>query len=212
MKIAILGSTGFVGGNLINKAISRGYQIKTLARNPEKLEAVKDNVEIIKGSIFDPLMIEKTIQETAAVLSTVAPPPGKQCNPFLYQKAMEDIVNILDRNRVKRYIHIGGAVHPGGTDEIWSVKRKFLRTFLNLVSNQILITKQLEWEVLKASNIDWTLIRPPRIAKRKASGVISADEKRLESLSISVDDLTDFMLQQVSSEEWIRKAPLVSNR
>jgi len=45
-------------------------------------------------------------------------------------------------------------------------------------------------EVLKASDLDWTLIRPPRIANEKASGNISANEKKLESLKISVGDLT----------------------
>ena len=211
MKIAILGSTGFVGGILINKALNMGYKIKTLARSPEKLEALRNMVVIIQGGIFEPSMVEKAIEGSEAVLSTIGPPPGKPCDPGLYQKAMQDLVGIMEKNGIKRYIHIGGAVHPGGTDEIWSVKRKLLKIFLNLVSKNILMAKQLEWEVLKASNINWTLIRPPRISKEKGTGNISADERRLHTLSISVDDLTDFMLQQLSSEEWIRKAPLVSN-
>lgn len=211
MKIAILGSTGFVGGILINKAIKQGYQVKTLARRPEKLQAIRDKVEIIEGSIFDSQVVEKAIQGTEAVLSTVGPPPGKQCDPGLYQKAMKDLVSIMEKNGIKRYIHIGGAVHLGGTDEIWSVKRRFLKIFLNLVSKNILIAKQLEWEVLKASDLDWTLIRPPRISKGMASGKISADDNKLETLSINVDDLADFMLAQISSQEWIRTAPLVSN-
>ena len=211
MKIAILGSTGFVGGILINKAIKQGYQVKTLARRPEKLQDIRDKVEIIEGSIFDYSVIEKTIQGTEAVLSTVGPPPGKQCDPVLYQKTMMNIVDIMNKNGVKRYIHIGGAVHLGGKEEIWSVKRKFLRVFLKLLSKQILIAKQLEWEVLKASNLDWTLIRPPRISKGMATGKISADDKKPDTLSINVDDLTDFMLAQISSQEWFRTAPLVSN-
>jgi len=55
MKIAIFGSTGFVGKILINKAIAASYEVKTLARNPEKLEALKDKVEIIKRNVFEPL-------------------------------------------------------------------------------------------------------------------------------------------------------------
>ena len=47
MKIAIFGSTGFVGKVLIKKAIAAGYQVKTLARNPEKLKEIKDKIEII---------------------------------------------------------------------------------------------------------------------------------------------------------------------
>jgi putative NADH-flavin reductase len=210
MKITILGSTGFVGKVLIRKAIASGYQVKTLARNPEKLEEIKDKIEIIEGSVFESSSVEAAIEGADAVLSTVGPPQtGKQFDPFQYEKAMKDIVSIMDKNGIKRYIHIGGAAHPGGDDEVWNFSRKFLRLFLNLIGKQILVAKHLEWEVLKSSDLDWTLVRPPRIANEKASGSISVDEKNLKSLKVSVDDLTDFILQQISSKEWIRKAPLI---
>jgi putative NADH-flavin reductase len=211
MKIAILGSTGFVGKVLINKAVVAGYQVKTLARYPERLEYIKDKVEIIKGNVFEPLSIDATIEDTEAVISTIGPPPDKKCDPSLYENAMKDIVRSMDKYGVKRYIHIGGAGHAGGEDEKWTLNRRFLRLFLNLFGKQILVAKHMEWEVLKTSDLDWTLVRPPRIANEVASGNISANEKKLESLKVSVGDLTDFILEQITSKEWIRKAPLVSS-
>jgi putative NADH-flavin reductase len=211
MKITILGSTGFVGQVLIHKAVAEGYQIKTLARNPEKLEDIKDKIEIIHGSVFEPLAIEATIEGVEAVISTIGPPQRNPGNPEQYEKAMKDIVSAMNKYGIKRYIHIGGAGHLGGENENWTFKRRFLRLFLSLFSKQILVAKHMEWEVLKKSNLDWTLVRPPRIANEAASGNISADEKILKSLKISVGDLTDFILEQITSEKWIRKAPLVSS-
>ena len=211
MKIAILGSTGFVGKVLINKAFAAGYQVKTLARYPEKLEDVKDMVEIIKGSISEPLKIEATIEGTEAVLSTIGPHAGKPCDPLLYEKAIKDIVNIMDRNGIKRYIQIGGAAHEGGENEDWSLNRRILRLFLRLFGKKILVAKHLEWEVLKTSDLDWTLVRPPRISNDEGTGRIYANEQRLESIKVSVEDLTDFILEQINSKDWIRKAPLVSS-
>jgi putative NADH-flavin reductase len=211
MKIAILGSTGFVGKVLIKKAIAAGYQVKTLARNPEKLEEIKDKIEIIKGSVFESSSVELAIEGSEVVLSTIGPPTGKPCDPTQYEKAMKEIVRIMDKNGIKRYIHIGGAAHLGGENEVWNFSRKLLRLFLNLFGKQILVAKHLEWEVLKKSNLDWTLVRPPRIANEPASGNISGDGKMLNRLKISVEDLTDFILEQITSKEWIRKAPLVSS-
>lgn len=37
MKLALLGSTGFVGKVLTIKALAQGHQLKVLARSPEKL-------------------------------------------------------------------------------------------------------------------------------------------------------------------------------
>ena len=211
MKITILGSTGFVGKVLVKKAIAAGYQVKTLARNPEKLEETKDKIEVIKGSVFETSSVEAAIEGAEIVISTIGPPQGKSCDPCQYEKAMKDIVRAMDKNGVKRYIHIGGAAHQGGENETWNFNRKFLRLFLSLFARQILIAKHLEWEVLKSSDLDWTIIRPPRIANEEASGNISVDEKNLISLKVSVEDLTDFILLQITSKEWIRKAPLISS-
>jgi putative NADH-flavin reductase len=211
MKITIFGSTGFVGRVLIKKAIAAGYQVKTLARNPEKLEEIKDKIEIIKGSVFESSSVEAAIEGAEIVLSTIGPPPGKFCDPYQYENAMKNIVRIMDIKGIKRYIHIGGAAHRGGENEIWNFNRKFLRLFLKLFGKQIMVAKHLEWEVLKSSNLDWTLVRPPRIANEPASGNISVDEKDLKNLKVSVGDLTDFILLQINSKEWIRKAPLISS-
>jgi putative NADH-flavin reductase len=211
MKITILGSTGFVGNVLIKKAIAAGYQVKTLARNPQKLEEIKDEIEIITGSIFESSSTEATIEGAEVVISTIGPPQRKPGDPLQYEKAMKNIVSAMDKYGIKRYIHIGGAAHQGGEKEVWNFSRKFLRLFLKLFGKQILVAKHLEWEVLKSSDLDWTLVRPPRIANEVASGNLSANEKKLESLKVSVGDLTDFLLEQITSKEWIRKAPLVSS-
>jgi nucleoside-diphosphate-sugar epimerase len=212
MKVAILGSTGFVGKMLTKKAIAAGYQVKTLARNPEKLKEIKDKIEIVEGNVFESSSVEAAIEGTEAVLSTVGPPQtGKPIDPYQYEKAMKDIVRIMDKHGIKRYIHIGGAVHDGGENESWPLNRRFLRLFLSLFGKPILVAKHLEWEVLKASDLDWTLVRPPRIADEKTKGNLSVDEKNLNSLKIGVEDLTDFILKQISSNEWIRKAPLISS-
>jgi putative NADH-flavin reductase len=210
MKVAILGSTGFVGKVLIHKAVASGYQVKTLARNPEKLDDIRDKVEIIQGSVFDPSAAEATIEGTEAVLSTIGPPQRNPGNPELYEKAMKDIVRIMDKHGIKRYIHIGGAAHAGGENESWPLNRQFLRLFLRLFGKPILIAKNLEWEVLKSSELDWTLVRPPQIVKGRATGKLATDEKNLAGMWADVDDLTDFLLKQITSPEWIRKAPLVA--
>ena len=63
---------------------------------------------------------------------------------------MKNIVTAMDKYRIKRYIHIGGAAHQGGGIEVWNFSRKLLRLFLNLFGKQILVAKHLEWEVLKS--------------------------------------------------------------
>jgi hypothetical protein len=62
-----------------------------------------------------------------------------------------------------------------------------------------------------SSDLDWTLIRPSRIANEAFQEWLSVDEKKLGNIKDSIEDLTDFILQQIASREWIRKAPLISS-
>jgi hypothetical protein len=41
------------------------------------------------------------------------------------------------------------------------------------------VAKQLEWDVLKGSNLDRTLVRPPHIVNGESTAKVSADEKNL---------------------------------
>jgi putative NADH-flavin reductase len=210
MKIAILGSTGFVGKVLLSKALENGYQIKTLVRNPEKLGIYKDKVEFIQGDISQLEKINECFVGVEAVLSTI-PPEGNTKEPERYAKIMKELVTILERNGIKRFIHIGGAAHDGGVNENWTIGRRLLRLFLSIVWKPGLIAKQLEWEILRNSQLDWTLVRPPRIRKGKLNGKIVADEKNLNRTEVYVEDLVNFILLQIDSKDWIKKAPLVAS-
>jgi putative NADH-flavin reductase len=211
MKIAIFGSTGFLGKVLLEMALDKGYQIKTLVRNPDKLGEFRDRVEFIQGDIFNEKDILRTVSGTEVVLSTVGPPNRNTGNPEIYKKSMENIVAILEKENIRRFIHVGGAAHPGGENENWTIGRRFLKQMLSITGPKILLAKQLEWDVLKKSKLDWTLVRPPAILKGKSkSGNLSVDEKNLGSLRVNVMDLSNFMLEQITSDLWIKKAPLVS--
>jgi putative NADH-flavin reductase len=210
MKLALLGSTGFVGMHLLEDALSEGHDVRALVRDPEKLGDYKDRVEVIQGDASLIGDLEKAIIGTDAVVSTL-PPVMNGNDPKYSAHLMEGLVGLLEKNGIKRFIHIGGAAHGGGTNENWTLGRRLLRFYLNLVCKPVLIAKQLEWEVLRKSDLEWTLVRPPKISKEKPDGQIAADEKNLARTQVNVEALADFMLDQITSGTWVRKAPLVAS-
>jgi putative NADH-flavin reductase len=213
MKIAIFGSTGFLGKVLLKTALDNGYQVKILVRNPDKLGAFKNKVEFIHGNILNANDVRNTVSGTEAVLSTIGPPAKNPGDPEIYKKSMENIVEILEKENIKRFIHVGGAAaHLGGENENWTFGRRILKFMLTVTAKPILVAKQMEWDVLKKSKLEWTLVRPPAIIKGKSkSGKLIVDDKNLGSLKVNVEDLSNFMLEQITSALWIKKAPLVSN-
>jgi putative NADH-flavin reductase len=209
MKITILGSTGFVGKVVLKKALEQGYQVKTLVRDPKKLGTYKDRVEYVSGDVSQAEKLEKAVKGADIVISTL-PPTATNSDPEKSAKIMEQMVTTMEKQGIKRFIHIGGAVHGGGIDENWTLSRRLLRTYLNIVCKPVLVAKQMEWDILRKSNLDWILVRPPRITKDKPLGPLAVDEKNLGSVKVNVEDLAEFLLEQIHSEKWVVKAPLVA--
>lgn len=69
-KIALLGGTGKVGGWVVEELIARNYvatNIRVLARSPEKLKHIKDQITIVKGNAFNVNDITTLLQGTGPV-------------------------------------------------------------------------------------------------------------------------------------------------
>jgi hypothetical protein len=54
MKIAIIGSTGFVGTHLVDEALQRGHQVTAIVRDAAKLPPDHPNLSIQKRDVTKP--------------------------------------------------------------------------------------------------------------------------------------------------------------
>jgi putative NADH-flavin reductase len=211
MKITILGGTGFLGQVLVRNAVARGHEVRALVRTPEKLRQMRDQVTVVTGNIFSAGDFERALQGSEAVISAVGPPQRDPGDPTQYKAAMESLIAAMQSRGIGRLITIGGAAHGGGENESWSVGRRMLRFFLLLFARPILLAKELEWGALKGSSLDWTLVRPPRIVANRRHGTVATSDTGLRRTEVNVEDLAEFMLDQLTEGSWIRRAPLVSS-
>lgn len=70
MRLAVTGATGFIGARLIDRALSRGYEVTALARDPERVAAgTGSGLRIERWSVGDPL---PPLSRTDAVLHLAA--------------------------------------------------------------------------------------------------------------------------------------------
>ena len=55
MKVAVIGSTGYVGGRLVPELLAAGHEVRCLARTPERLSGVdwRDEVEVRSADVLD---------------------------------------------------------------------------------------------------------------------------------------------------------------
>jgi len=53
MRVLVTGATGYIGGRLVPALVSAGYDVRCVARLPERLTGRFDHVEIARGDVFD---------------------------------------------------------------------------------------------------------------------------------------------------------------
>ncbi len=212
-QITILGATGMVGKSLLRKAIYNRIKVKVLARSKEKLQDFAEAIEIIEGNYFDTDKLKKALEGSEAILSTIGPPMvGKlsKDDEVSYINALAYIIKQMQSNKQSRWISISGA-GVKRTNENLPLARKLMRVSLMAASKSTITIKDRELQLLEESNLDWTNIRPPMI-KEKVAGEFVADENKFLGMAVDVNQLSDFMITEMTKNEWLRNAPVVGTK
>ncbi len=213
MKIALLGSTGYVGEEILKECIGHGHQVRVLVRHPEKLGPMASMVEVVEGDYCDPAKVAQTIAGTEIVLSAIGPTTKRPKNIPEYTRSMVEAMNsfvaTLEREHIKKVIWLSGAATPLNIAEKFNARQKFLRFMLNATARYILDIKTKESQILSRSDLNWIMIRPPAITKGAPTGHVIADDHKLHGMKIDRADLVNFIMHQMITEKWLHKAPLV---
>ena len=211
MKLAILGSTGFVGKILIKKALVAGHQVKALARSPEKLGDLKAKVEVVQGDMFEPSQLQKLIHDVDAVISVAGPPLTGRHDSNKHGNSMNFVVDAMKAANVDRLITITGAAAKVPGQKL-GFKQSLLRVVLSILKPDVIKTKDIELKIISESGLNWTVIRPPLISTGKPTGKVAALESEMPGTKIDVEDITDFILSLLQTHEWDHKAPVVASK
>ena len=63
-RCLVTGATGYIGGRLVPRLLENGFEVRALARNPDKLDKVpwRDRIEVAKGDLGDPASLEAAFE------------------------------------------------------------------------------------------------------------------------------------------------------
>ncbi|WP_235439762.1 NAD(P)H-binding protein [Paenibacillus sp. DMB20] len=104
-KIGIIGGTGKVGRHIATHAIQKGYQVRMLVRNPERVLCKNDKIEIVKGQIQDIDHIQELLKDCKIVINTFGQPTKEEP---MYSKVTKNILDVMKDLNISRYIGVSG--------------------------------------------------------------------------------------------------------
>lgn len=209
MKVLIIGATGGTGRAVVSAAKAAGHEVVALVRSAEK--AVDLSIDhLVEGSVLDPAALARAMQGVEAVISVL----GTKLSPIrevrLLSQATELMVQQMQQAGVRRFVCVTGM---GAGDSRGHGGALFDGLLLPLLLRKIYQDKNRQEAVIKRSDLDWTIVRPSVLSDRPGRQSYSAmtDLSAFHGGSIARADVAHFLVQQLSSDDWLRKTPLISD-
>ena len=151
MTILVTGGAGFVGNNIIDKLVAKGYSVRAMVHNLEKaqkrLGKYGNKVEIVQGDVTKRASLTPLMEGVTAIIHTVAISMEKGTLTYdavNYQGTVNLVDTAVDAG-VNRFINVS----QNGADS--SSPYAFLRS------------KGKAQDAVAASSLQWTALRPSTI-------------------------------------------------
>jgi uncharacterized protein YbjT (DUF2867 family) len=201
MKIAIFGGTGRTGVHIVKKALAEGYDVVVLARTPEKLAIQDEKLSVIQGDVADKAAVSQVLAGVDAVICALAPTAA----------GMENIIASMKETGIRRIVVTSGAgVYRTGDEPPFS--SKIISWLIKIFSRQAYQESLEIADALQASELDWTLVRAPRLVDKPATNdlYIGPLNKKMQT-TLSRQDYANFLVAAVKDESLINEAPVLSD-
>lgn len=209
MKIALIGASGFVGTSILNEALERGHEVKSIVRHTNKLKE-QNNLKIVEADVMNTELLATTLSGSDIVISAYN---AGWTNPNLYKEFLKGSVSIqeaVSKSGVKRLIVVGGAgslfIAPGvqlvdTTDfpDTFRAGAAAARDYLNILK--------------KENDLEWTFISPAiemnplSLHERTGTYRTGRDNPVFDEnhrSKISVEDLAVAIIDEVENPRHIR--------
>ncbi len=206
-KIAVIGGTGKAGKFLVDNLISRKYPIKMLARNPEKITQQSQLIEVVQGNARDYLSIRTLLTGCDAVISTLG---SSKSEPDTCSVAVGHIIKAMQELKIKRYIELAGLAIDTPDDKK-GFQTRLIVSILKRLFPAVINDRQKGYELLSASNLDWTIVRSSMIELTDEKRTLKTSLADSPGRKVSASDLAQFLVNQLSDEQYIRKCPFVAS-
>jgi putative NADH-flavin reductase len=219
MKLTIFAATGGIGGQLLQQALAAGHDVTAVVRSPEKLLPSRNGTRVVQSDLArpEPAALESAVAGADAVLSGLGPRP--MADTGVAAEGTRAIVRAMQETGVRRILVVSAAPNstvpsPGRPNPPRHdpgegfFMRNLFTPLVKVVLRQRYGDLALMEDLLRESELDWTVFRPPRLTNGPLTGRYRTafGQNLRRGALISRADVADAMLTALDQPETIRQA------
>lgn len=152
MNFVLLGATGRTGRLVAQQALARGHDVTAITRIPETVGAHGR----MRTVVADPRCVddlEPALADNSVVISCLSQKSAQDAD--LLRRAATATLEGMGRTGIRRYLVVSqGLLFPS---------RNPIIALLRLILARHVADSTAMEQLVRASNVEWTIVRPPRL-------------------------------------------------
>ncbi len=211
MNILVIGAGGKTGHLVVERAIAAGHEITALLHEEKDAKHephFPSRVEVIHGDVRNPTRLDQVMAGKHAVIDALG---GHKpwAETHMEEDAARVLIDVMKREGVKRLVAISVlGVGESKGQATWAYEHLLMPTFLRGAMPD---KEAMEAEV-KASGLEFVLVRPPMLTDADAKGDIHIVPPGETAHTLTRADLAQFLVDQLTSNQYLGQAITIANR
>ena len=208
MRVLIIGASKGIGLETTRQALDAGYDVRALARSASAIAVSNPSLEKMPGDALKTEDVEAALVGVDVVIQTLGVGLGDLFRPVhLFSDATRALIAAMRSQVVKRLICVTGF---GAGDSRASISC-LQRLPFQIVFGRAYDDKSLQEQLIKESELDWTIARPGVLTNGPRTGRyrILSEASQWRNGIISRADVAEFLVRQIGDQTYIRKTPVL---
>lgn len=201
--IAVIGSTGSTGKELVRLALESNYAVTVIERASSSTQPQK-NLKVLKGDVTDLNSLVPALENIDCVLSCFGPAKHRDIGNLM-SVGTTNIVKACEKNLVKRFVFMSGFVQADPRE--FSLLNNLAIKLLRLYFNESYKDKIIAETAIQKSLLDWVIVRAAALTQTQPTGQYKAGIKtRISPFNaLSYADCASCLLDAVEENGWTRQ-------
>jgi putative NADH-flavin reductase len=206
MRIAVFGASGGTGREVVKQALAAGHQVTALARNPASLDSADPNLTVVAGNVLDIEAVQQAL--TGADVAVVSLGSTANNPDNIVSQGTQVILDAIGQLGGPRRIVVVSSIGVGDSkDQVPFAFKMLMKTVLR----KAIEDKERQEALVKASGLDWIIVRPGGLTDGSATGQYQAGlDPKISAGQVSRADVAAFVLQQLTDDTYLRQAPAIT--
>jgi uncharacterized protein YbjT (DUF2867 family) len=209
--VLVIGASRGIGLETVRCALAAGHRVRALARGAASIAIDHPGLEKIAADALDRAAVSAALEGVDAVIESLGAPRDMAAvlwGTRLFSSATRILIDAMQARGVRRLVAVTGL---GAGDSRGKLGLLYDNLIFPLVLKRVYDDKDVQEQMIRASGLDWTIVRPGLLRSGRPTQRARALTNPAEWTTGSVTraDVAAFLVREAFERRFVRQTPLL---